>query len=178
MSKTRWSIGSALLGAVLVFGLYGIVIGASENARYEQDAVYIEECGACHLAYPPGLLPVQSWQGIMSGLEDHFGESAETDADTASYVSNYLERVALKKGEPSPVSKMLRNMPDDPPLRITELPAFITAHDEIPKQLQVEKLPVGFLSPCADCHREAADGIFDKDRLHPGYGPPVWANDE
>ena len=75
------------------------------------------------------------------------------------------------------MSQMLRNMPDDPPLRITEFPSFITAHDEIPKQLQVEKLAEGFLSPCEDCHREAASGIFDKDLLHPGYGPKVWGND-
>lgn len=179
MNKTRWSIGSVLLGAVLVFGLYGIVINASEgeDELFETDALYIDECGACHLAYPPGLLPVQSWQGIMSGLEDHFGESAETDEETATHIANYLERVALQKGKPSPMSQMLRNMPDDPPLRITEFPAFITAHAEIPIQLQVEKLDEGFLSPCADCHRQAASGRFDKELLHPGYGPKVWADD-
>ncbi|MCZ6640764.1 MAG: hypothetical protein O7F71_04265 [Gammaproteobacteria bacterium] len=178
MNNTRWFIGSALLGGVLVFGLYGIVINATESeALYEQDTLYIEECGACHLAYPPGLLPVQSWQGIMSGLEDHFGESAETDEDTATHIGNYLERVALQKGKPSPMSQMLRNMPADPPLRITEFPAFIAAHAEIPKQLQVEKLDEGFLSPCADCHRQAASGLFDKELLHPGYGPSVWADD-
>ncbi len=179
MNKTRWSIGSVLLGAVLVFGLYGIIINASEgeDELFETDAVYIDECGACHLAYPPGLLPVQSWQGIMSGLEDHFGESAETDEETATHIANYLERVALQKGKPSPMSQMLRNMPDDPPLRITEFPAFITAHAEIPIQLQVEKLDEGFLSPCADCHRQAASGRFDKELLHPGYGPKVWADD-
>ncbi len=179
MNNTRWSIGSVLLGAVLVFGLYGIVINASEgeDELFETDALYIDECGACHLAYPPGLLPVQSWQGIMSGLEDHFGESAETDEETATHIANYLERVALQKGKPSPMSQMLRNMPDDPPLRITEFPAFITAHAEIPIQLQVEKLDEGFLSPCADCHRQAASGRFDKELLHPGYGPKVWADD-
>ena len=76
MSSTRWSIGAALLGAVLVFGFYGIVINATEGDRelFEQDALYIEECGACHLAYPPGLLPVQSWRGIMSDLEDHLAK--------------------------------------------------------------------------------------------------------
>jgi len=179
MNNTRWSIGSVLLGAVLVFGLYGIVINASEgeDELFETDALYIDECGACHLAYPPGLLPVQSWQGIMSGLEDHFGESAETDEETATHIADYLERVALQKGKPSPMSQMLRNMPDDPPLRITEFPAFITAHAEIPIQLQVEKLDEGFLSPCADCHRQAASGRFDKELLHPGYGPKVWADD-
>ncbi|MCZ6619833.1 MAG: hypothetical protein O7E57_17060 [Gammaproteobacteria bacterium] len=177
MSNTRWTIGSVLLGAVLVFGFYGIVINATESELFERDALYIEECGACHLAYPPGLLPVQSWRGIMLGLEDHFDESAEMDGETTEHIANYLERVALQKGKPSPMSQMLRNMPEVPPLRITEFPSFVKAHDEIPKQLQVETLAEGFLSPCADCHREAADGMFDKKLLHPGYGPKIWGND-
>ena len=65
-------------------------------------------------------------------------------------------------------------MPKDPPLRITELPAFVAEHDDIRKQLQLDELAVGFLSPCADCHRQAASGLFDKELLHPGYGPKVW----
>ena len=172
LSNTRWTMGTALLGAVLVFGMYGVVVNAREGdqVRYEQDEVYIEECGACHLAYAPPLLPVMSWRETMAGLADHYGENAELDEETAAHVTAYLERVALQ-GKPTKMSQMLRNLPDDPPLRITELPAFVTAHEVIPKQLQVEELSVGFLSPCADCHREAAMGIFDKDRLHPGYGP-------
>jgi hypothetical protein len=33
--------------------------------------IYKQECAACHLAYPPGLLPARSWSRIMSGLDKH-----------------------------------------------------------------------------------------------------------
>jgi len=36
--------------------------------------IYKEECGACHFAYQPELLPSGSWEKILAGLEDHFGE--------------------------------------------------------------------------------------------------------
>ena len=31
------------------------------------NALYAEECGSCHFAYPPGLLPASSWQQVMTG---------------------------------------------------------------------------------------------------------------
>ncbi|HJL60380.1 MAG TPA: hypothetical protein QF517_00375 [Pseudomonadales bacterium] len=168
----RWTIGILMLGSVLLFGIYGVAVNTKEGepSRYVKDATYIEECGACHLAFHPGLLPEKSWQGIMKSLEDHFGDNAELDQETASHLSTYLKEQALKKGTPTRISKMLRNMPEEPPLRITELPAFIAAHHEVAKQFEVEKHKEGFLSPCDDCHRQAASGIFDKNQLQPGYG--------
>jgi hypothetical protein len=182
MSTTRWIIGYVLLGATLGFGAYGVITEAAERAssgdiRYVRDSVYTEECGACHLAYPPGLLPAAGWKQVMAGLEDHFDESAELDAETTEHVGKYLATHALRPGQPSPMSQLLRNLPDVPPMRITELPAFLTAHELVARQLQLDEFSYGFLSPCADCHRQAGDGIFDKDRLHPGYGPPTWSDD-
>ena len=76
----------------------------------------------------------------MQGLEDHFGENAELDDESSAHIVGYLERYALKKGQQSRISQFLGNMPDDPPLRITELPGFIAAHADIPEQLEVERL--------------------------------------
>ncbi len=173
---TRWIIGSALLGSILLYGLYGVAVQAKQGNQYRfiRNSTYIEECGACHLAYPPGLLPVKSWQGIMAGLEDHFGENAELDNESSTHILAYLEQYALAPGQQTRIGKLIRNIPDNPPLRITELPAFINAHEEIAERLKVEKLETGFLSPCADCHRTAASSLFDKELLHPGYGPKVW----
>ena len=177
MNKAQWLIGSLLLGSIVCFGFYGVAASAAAGDAqvYNKDSLYIEECGACHLAYPPGLLPVASGLGIMAGLEDHFGENAELDEASAAHISKYLEQEALRAGEPTTMSKMLRNLPKDPPLRITEFPAFVSAHSEIAEQLDMEVFPTGFLSPCADCHRQANDALFDKELLHPGYGPPqAW----
>jgi len=42
---------------------------------------YKEECDACHFAYQPELLPSGSWEKILSGLDDHFGEVIELNPE-------------------------------------------------------------------------------------------------
>jgi len=114
---------------------------------------------------------------MMGNLAEHFGESAETDQETMEEIQAYLDKYALIKGQTDRLGQLWRNMPETPPLRITELPGFVQAHKEVPEQLELEELAEGFLSPCGDCHRTAASGIFDKELIHPGYGPKVWGGD-
>lgn len=52
---------------------------------------YTQECGACHLAYPPGLLPAPSWKRLMGGLTQHFGTDASLDAASAREISTWLQ---------------------------------------------------------------------------------------
>ena len=59
-------------------------VAAVENPAYK------EECGSCHMAYPPGLLPARSWTRMMAGLEDHFGDDADLDQDTYTAISRIL----------------------------------------------------------------------------------------
>ena len=172
MNMWQWCSGATMLGAILLFGLQGIAVQVQAgDFRYIKDPLYEEECGACHLAYPPQLLPESAWHNVMDTLEDHFGESAELDAATSAENMNYLSEYALGKGAPSRMSQMMRNLPEELPLRITEYPAFINAHELVKQQLDIEQFDEGFLSPCADCHRQAGSGLFDKELLHPGYGP-------
>ena len=174
MNRLQTVAGSFLLGGILAFTLYGFLARAQVHKPYEQDAIYIEECGACHIAYPPGLAPTKTWDKLMMNLADHFGDNSELDKEAFAYIAKYLEAEALRPGKPTVMSEMLRNMPDEPPLRITEFPAFLAAHQVIGVQLEMEDFPEGFLSPCADCHRQATQGVFEKDRMHPGYGPSNW----
>ena len=193
MNKHQKILGVVFLGSILLFGLLSVSSAARENGYYDdqdsdsdsgerryggkarielkQDAIYSEECGSCHLAYPASLLPSESWHGIMDGLADHFGESAELDIQTSSHISNYLEQNALSKTKPSRLSRMLRNIPENAPLRITELPYFIHEHDEIPKRMVVNNPEVGSFSNCEKCHKDAVGGLFDEDQvLIPGFG--------
>ena len=39
------------------------------SAPITLDPTYIQECGACHTAYIPGLLPQRSWKKIMGDLD-------------------------------------------------------------------------------------------------------------
>ena len=49
---------------------------------------YQNECGACHFAYQPGLLPARSWQALMTGLDQHF-----TEAKMLTRIDTYLAMV-------------------------------------------------------------------------------------
>lgn len=165
-------IGAGLLAAVLLFGVGGILVYGLENDEaYEVDELYVEECGACHYAYPPGLLPTSSWIGIMQTLDDHFEDNAETDEETATYVTNYLTENALREGQPSKLSALLRNMPDQPPLRVTDLPGFLQLHESEMELIEGVDMGMEFFAPCEDCHRQADQGLFDKELLSGGYGP-------
>ena len=103
IGKFRWAVGSILLGGALVAGVAGLATGSGQafgdddgdegrkqRKAFVADAVYQKECGSCHLAYPPNLLPQESWRRVMAGLEDHFGENAALDAATSMHISSYL----------------------------------------------------------------------------------------
>jgi hypothetical protein len=172
VSKTQQTIGAAILSVVLLFGVGGVIVYGVENeVAYQPDELYVEECGACHYAYPAGLLPASSWLGIMQDLENHFEDNAETDEETATYVTNYLVENALRPGQNPKWSVLLRNMPSDPPLRIVELPGFLQSHESELELIEGLDMGMDFFSPCEDCHRQAEQGLFDKELLSGGYGP-------
>ena len=164
-------------------GLFSLTVSAQRYAgdrssydnktprTFEVDAIYDEECGSCHLAYPPGLLPAKSWQRLLLGLEDHFGENAELGSEEIGHLTNYLLRNSLEKETSPIISKLSKNVPVEPPIRISELPQFHKEHESSVRQLGGASLPVGFFSPCEDCHKEAASGIFNKEKIYKGYGP-------
>jgi len=136
--------------------------------RFEQNKDYQRECGTCHIPYAPMLLPAESWRSIMAGLEDHFGDSAELDPATAANLSGYLNKLALEQQPQSYLSHWQQSLPVTPVLRITELPGFLSDHQDAINRLGEGSDEPGFFSPCKDCHKEAVEGIFDKERLFRG----------
>ena len=57
--------------------------------------VYSDECGSCHYAYPPGLLPSKSWEKLLNekALSEHFGKNATLDKDTLKAIHDYAIRM-------------------------------------------------------------------------------------
>ncbi len=137
-----------------------------------QYALYKSECGDCHLAYPPSMLPAASWQGMMGALEAHFGDNAELDAPTAEQLAVFLERNAAgnRRGEYS--ERTWRATRDRAvPMRITETDYFRGQHHEIPMKMVTGNPDVGSFSRCETCHRGADQGDFDEHGVRiPGYG--------
>ncbi|HHB92949.1 MAG TPA: cytochrome C [Thioploca sp.] len=136
------------------------------------DANYTEECGACHFAYQPGLLPSASWKRIMTSLEDHFGENAELETKEQKLLTDYLTKNAAEFSNYKRSIKIIRSLTKDKiPLRITEMPYIIKKHDELTSAMVIGNPEVKSLSYCDNCHTKAVTGSYaEDDIIVPGYG--------
>lgn len=124
-----------------------------------------QECGSCHLAYSPALLPRHSWQRLMGGLDQHFGEDASLDPVTQADILSFLEAHAADSGTSRIGDKVMQLMgANEAPLRITETRWFVKKHDDVPRTTWTRK-SVGSAANCAACHRQAEKGIFDEDTV-------------
>ncbi len=125
------------------------------------DAVTQTECSACHTAYAPVFLPARSWTAVMGDLANHFGEDASLPADKQAGILAYL--VANAADSDTGNKRIMRGInPDATPLRITELPWWIRAHDEVgSKRFKSDK--VKSASNCIACHQTADQGFYAED---------------
>lgn len=142
-----------------VFAFVAIGLIASTNALADShwrtaaagNPSWKAECGSCHIAYPPSLLPAESWRAMMAGLDKHFGVDASVDAKTAKEIGAFLEQNAGRS----------RGTSAKPTLRITETRWFLREHDEV--SAAVWKSPkVKTPANCAACHTGAEQGNFDE----------------
>lgn len=132
------------------------------NAPVVTNLKWKTECGACHLAFPPSLLPERSWRKIMTGLERHFGQDASLDELTAREITTFLNNNSAERSFSKRAKKVLGSLgPNEAPLRITETSWFIRKHDEV--SAPVWKRPkVGSASNCAACHPGAEKGDYSE----------------
>ena len=134
---------------------------------------YQEECGSCHFAYPPGLLPGKSWAKLLDdkGLNDHFGENASLDADTLQEIRDYAMENAAEKSNFKRSRKIaLATEEGDAPLRIADVRYIKRKHHDIPEKMIKGNKDVKSLSYCNACHTKAEKGIFDNDTVSiPNY---------
>lgn len=117
--------------------------------------LYVQECAACHLAYPPALLPAPSWQRIMAGLSRHYGADASLEPEQVQAIGQWLQTQAggYKKVRGAP--------PQD---RITRSDWFLREHREVPGS--VWHLPsVRSPAQCAACHSQAEQGRYGERSL-------------
>ena len=123
-----------------------------------------QECGSCHLAYPPSLLPRASWREMMGGLDRHFGEDASLDPVTQADILKFLETHAADSGASRVGERVMQRSNGQAPQRITETRWFVRKHDEVAPDVWKRK-SVGSPANCAACHRQAEKGLFDDDSV-------------
>ena len=126
------------------------------------NAVVKEECGSCHLPFAPSMLPASSWTRMMANLKDHFGDDASVDPKLAAEIAAYLVANAGDQGGQRYGNKLLRNVSStNAPLRITELPKWVSEHRKVPDWEWKHK-DVRTKANCAACHTNAELGYYDE----------------
>lgn len=143
----RLIVACAIFVAATVHADERHLLPASVNEAWKQ------ECGACHLAFPPRLLPAESWRRMMDELDRHFGTDASLSPRENREITNFLVGNAARRWRGTAV-----------PLRITETPHFRHEHHEIAASVWKRaaiKSPVN----CVACHPAAEKGDFEEHRV-------------
>jgi hypothetical protein len=121
-----------------------------------------EEGGSCHLAFAPSMLPANSWKRMMGDLSNHFGTDASVAPTTAERITRYLVENAGDSGGQHFGRKLLRGVStQNPPLRITELPKWVSKHRKISAKEWAHP-NVKTKANCAACHTDAEHGYYDE----------------
>lgn len=111
---------------------------------------YLNECASCHIAYPPGMLPRQSWKNLMNSLNSHYGVDASLDTDSVKEIGVWLQ-------DHSGTYKRIDLAPSED--RITESAWFVRKHRKIDQQVWMRpsiKSPTN----CVACHTLAQQGDY------------------
>jgi hypothetical protein len=144
--------------AVLALWALAGAVAAEDHGRATRTPLlplYQQECAACHIAYPPGLLPAASWQRLLADLPHHFGADASLDAAAAGELSAWLTanagngRKGKRGGEAPPAD------------RITRSAWFVHEHDEVSKDVW-NRPSIKSAANCAACHGQAEKGDFNE----------------
>ncbi len=146
--------------AFVAIGMVLVPLGATApraDARREPlPPAYVEECGACHVAFPGRMLDPASWDALIGDLERHFGVDASLDPELREQIRAYLARSAQRRRNGAP--------PGTDAPRITETRWFRHEHDDVPARVWEGRDAIR-PADCAACHRDAATGDFDEDRV-------------
>ncbi len=119
MTRPALLPAAPLLAALLLSG--GTALAATPQQTYAT------QCGACHMAYPPTLLPARSWKAIVAGLRHHFGEDASLGRRDTAAILTYLADNAADG--PLGNSRFLMGVsPGMTPMRITDMPFWRVIH--------------------------------------------------
>lgn len=166
---------SILIGSILMALMASSLVYCSGSADYDEsrldvapvtNQLYRSECASCHFAYQPGLLPSRSWQKMMIGLDDHFGDNAELMLEDYTVIVNYLTNNAAEFSNHKRSRRINNSLAKgETPLRITETPYFKRKHRELSLSRISNNPEIGSISNCTACHSQADKGSFNEHEI-------------
>jgi len=164
LTRSRSRRPAAIVALLLGPWLWGIALADGARLPSDMPPAYRTECAACHVAYPPGMLPPTSWRRIMTGLERHYGTDASLDAGTVQQLGVWLQQHAgtgkRVDGEPPPQDRITRSVWFERKHRGLDAAVWSLSS-------------VKSAANCAACHTGADQGRFDDDHLRLPAGLPA-----
>ena len=169
-SSHRW-VGAVLALCVAAGALWffqGKLIGSAARPYLPfvgkvlpDNKTWRAECGSCHLAHHPTLLPARSWQALMDRQADHFGDALGLDATVTAGILKFMLDNSAETGMTEPAFKINRSIPGDTtPLRITETGYWIEKHRDVADVVWRNPKVVSKAN-CGACHLDAEQGTFE-----------------
>ena len=120
-----------------------------------------DECGSCHGAYYPALLPARSWKKMMAEQSQHFGTDLALDASTTAKVLQFMLDNSADRHLTEAAFKIDQSVARNAsPQRITETPYWVKKHRELAASDWASPL-VKSKGNCAACHSDADQGTFE-----------------
>jgi len=123
---------------------------------------YTKNCGSCHFAYQPGLLPARSWLKVLEQPGSHVGGNLSLDKKDMAEIKSYLEHNSAEQSSSKRSRKILGSIGSDTPVRISEIPYIKVKHRKIAQDVFMRKA-IGSRSNCVACHKSAAGGVYEGD---------------
>lgn len=142
------------LSHCLLLGWAGLSPAWADRYPWPADTpqVYQEECGACHMAYPPALLNTQAWGRVLATLDQHFGSDARLEPPALRQITAYLARHGSSRNDQSSGHH---------PPRISDTAFFVRKHRELGQRWWRDPR-VRSAANCEACHRQASNGRFSE----------------
>jgi cytochrome b len=160
--RARPLVAGIVVILLTAFTTYGVVTYQNRPPAgvpvLAANAAWAKECGACHIAFHPSLLPAASWALVMENLPNHFGEDASLDPQTTAAIKSYLMANAAEHWDTLP-ARRFSNVNPARPMEITATQFWMRRHGDLPASVFAAK-SVKAKQNCAACHADAATGMF------------------
>jgi len=126
---------------------------AGDHAYGPFPAKYVNECGSCHVAFPPQLLSAPGWQEMMNQLDKHYGVDASLDAAGRGTIADFLRQNASRRDKHAAPPGSAQ------PPRLTQTAWFRKEHGPLPAKAS-KTLPAA--AQCESCHTAAERGDYSE----------------
>jgi hypothetical protein len=154
-------------------GLIGWLVGGHDLPPVDNQG-YRDECGGCHIAFPPGLLPAHAWRRVMETLKNHYGDDVAITPSASKEVLGYLTANAARDSDDfRPHGPETRPGSSHAP-RITDTVYFYGRHHEISQRYVNNHSKIGSFANCQACHKNADKTIFSEEEV---IIPPMAQSD-